>query len=117
MHYMLLLYSEFDGGTAPRTKEELDAMMAPWRAYSQDLKDAGAFIAGEPLKATSTATCVRVREGDVTTTDGPFAETTETLGGFYWIDVPDLDEALKWAARCPLAAYGTVEVRPIQTFG
>lgn len=117
MQYMLLLYATENTGPRPTTPAEVEAMMAPWFTYTSDLKAAGAFVAGDPLQPVATATTLRLRDGDVTTTDGPFAETTETLGGYYLIEVPDLDEALKWAARCPLAAYGSVEVRPIAVIG
>lgn len=117
MQYMLLLYHAETGAPNPTTEAEVAAMMAPWFKYTADLKAAGAFVAGDPLKPTSTATTLRIRNGDVTTTDGPFAETTEALGGYYLINAADLDEALKWAAQCPGALFGSVEVRPVATIG
>jgi hypothetical protein len=116
MKYMLLLYSAQDGSPKFESREAAMAYMKPWEDYTTALKDAGVFLGGDALKESTTATTVRVRDGDTTTTDGPFAETTELLGGYYMIDCPDLDEALKWAARCPLAQYGSVEVRPLQVF-
>lgn len=116
MKYMLLLYATQDGRPDFASEEEAKAVLGKWFQYTADLKEAGVYLGGDALKATTTATTLRVRDGDLTTTDGPFAETTETLGGYYMIDVPDLDAALKWAARCPLAHYGSVEVRPLETF-
>lgn len=116
MTYMLLLYSEQDGSPSFSSPEEAAAYMQPWMDYTQALKDSGVYLGGDALKPTSTATSVRLRDGERIVTDGPFAETTETLGGYYMIDVPDLDAALHWAEKCPLSAYGTVEVRPLHTF-
>jgi len=116
MKYMLLLYATQDGPREFSSPEEMKAMIEPWMKYTEDMKAAGVYLGGDALKGTDTATTLRVRDGDVTTTDGPFAATTETLGGYYMIDVPDLDEALKWAQRCPLANYGSVEVRPLEMF-
>ena len=116
MKYMLLLYSAQDGSRQFESPEDAMAYMQPWMDYTRNLKEAGVYLGGDALKATTTATTVRVREGDTTTTDGPFAETKEFLGGYYMIDCPDLDDALKWAALCPLAAYGSVEVRPLEVF-
>jgi hypothetical protein len=117
MQYMLLLYAAQDGRPAPESPEAMQALMEPWVKYTADLKEAGVFLAGDALKPTTTATSVRTRDGQTTTTDGPFAETREALGGYYLLDCPDLDEARKWAAACPLANYGTVEIRPVETFG
>ena len=82
-------------------------------AFDRSIRDSGHCISSEALEPVSTATTVRVRHGKVTIVDGPFAETKEQLAGFHVIDVPDLDTALAWAARCPSASRGTVEVRPI----
>ena len=91
--------------------------MEPWHAYNAAMTAAGVYLGGNALKATSTATTLRMRDGDLATTDGPFAETTEVLGGYYLIQAPDLDVALRWAKQCPILTYGgSVEVRPIQTF-
>jgi len=91
-------------------------MMAEYMAYSQDLKTRGAFLAGEGLKPITTAKTVRVRGGQSVKTDGPFAETKEQLGGFYMVDVKDLDEALALAAKIPDARTGSVEVRPVMEY-
>lgn len=116
MKDMLLLYAAQDGPPTFSSPEEAQAHMQPWMDYTAAMEEAGVYLGGDALKATTTATSVRIREGDVTTTDGPFAETTEMLGGYYMVDVPDLDAALLWARKCPLANYGTVEVRPLMTF-
>lgn len=114
MQYLLLIYSE--EGRDPSTtgsQEDRDAAMRKWWTYTNDLQEAGVMVAAEALRPPDTATTVRVREGDVVTSDGPFAETKEVLGGYYVIDVDTLDEAIEWAGRCPAAFYGSMEVRPI----
>src|SRR5439155_27168481 len=83
------------------------------KAYSKEMALAGAMVGGASLQPVATATTVRVKNGKTTTTDGAFAETKEQLGGYYIVDVPNLDEALKWAAKCPAAAHGSCEVRPL----
>ena len=90
--------------------------MAEWYAYTKAIKDSGVHQAGEALQPSQTATTVRLKGDERVVTDGPFAETREVLGGFYLIDVPDLDTALDWAARCPAAKYGSMEVRPVMEF-
>ena len=91
-------------------------MMAAYDAFTEEVKAAGAFVGGEALQPTSTATTVRVRDGEPLLTDGPFAETREQLGGYYLLECDDLDEAIRWAAKIPGAATGCVEVRPIMDF-
>jgi hypothetical protein len=86
--------------------------MGEYFAFTEGIRKSGHHLGGEALQPVQTATTVRVRNGKLSTTDGPFAETKEQLGGFYEIDVPDLDTALDWAARCPAASTGAVEVRP-----
>jgi hypothetical protein len=112
MKYMLLIYGAPDAGPQYGTPE-FDANMANWFTYSDKLFASGKMISGDPLLPTETATTVRVRGGDRLTTDGPFAETKEVLGGYYLIDVDDLDEALEWAGQMPNIEYGSVEVRPV----
>ncbi|MEM7337725.1 MAG: YciI family protein [Actinomycetota bacterium] len=112
MRYLLLLYSAETAGPAPGTPEHA-AEMQQWFAYSSEMAEAGVMQAAEPLHGIDTATTVCVRDERTLTTDGPFAETKEVLGGFYLIDVEDLDAATAWAAKAPSAAYGSVEVRPI----
>jgi hypothetical protein len=108
--YMLLIYTPAEGGPPP---EELEAQMPKWREFTQALVDSGAMVAGDPLQGSDSATTVRVRDGETLVTDGPFAETKELLGGYYIIDVPDLDKALEWAAKVPNVGYGSIEVRPL----
>jgi hypothetical protein len=112
MKYMLLLYSEPAKEPAYGTPE-FEAMMGQFYAVSEKLRAAGAMLGGDGLKGVETATSLRLRNGKVETMDGPFAETKEHLGGYYVIDVPDLDTALKYAAEMPVAPFGTVEVRPV----
>lgn len=114
MKYALLIYSEPQ--VEQPSPEENERVMGQWFTYSNDLREAGAMLGGEALEEIGTATSVRLRDGNVTTTDGPFAETKEVLGGFYLLDVGTLDDAIAWAARCPAAAYGTIELRPIVVF-
>jgi hypothetical protein len=90
--------------------------MGAYNRFEDDVKAAGVKLAGEALQPTQTATTVRVRDGQIVTTDGPFAETREALGGFYMFECRDLDQAIEWAARIPGAATGSIEVRPIQEF-
>jgi hypothetical protein len=108
--YMLLIYSP------PATREPEETEMGRWFAYSDEMRNSGAMVAGEALQPTEVATTVRVRDGETVITDGPFAETKELLGGFYIVDVPSLDEALAWAAKMPNIEYGSVEVRPVVVF-
>lgn len=114
MRYVLLIYTEEP--TTPPPQEELDASMAEWWQYDTAIKESGVHLAGDALQPSQTATTVRVKGDERVVTDGPFAETREVLGGYYLIDVPDLDTALDWAARCPGAKYGSMEVRPIMEF-
>jgi hypothetical protein len=110
---MLLIYSPADSRVSP---EEMAAEMPKWNAYTEGLKDSGLFVSGEALHGAEAATTVRVRDGETQITDGPFAEVKEHLGGFYLIDVPDLDTALEHAARVPNVHYGSIEVRPVVDF-
>jgi hypothetical protein len=107
--YLLLLYSE----PYQLTDEESMAEMPKWMQYTEELKASGLHLGGEALEPIETATTVRVRNGETLLTDGPFAETKEVLGGFYMLDAPDLDTAVKWAAKIPNVDRGSVEVRPI----
>jgi len=91
-------------------------MMADYGQFTQEAVAAGVFKAGDALMPTSDASSVRVRGGNTTVTDGPFAETKEMLGGYYLLECADLDEALKWAAKIPTAKYGTIEVRPLMIY-
>ena len=111
VQYALLIYSEEKNLPDDWPEDERSAFYDDYRAVSQDMEAKGAHVAARRLQTTDTATTVRVVDGQALTTDGPFAETKEQLGGFYLVDVPDLDTALEWAARCP-ATSGAVEVRP-----
>ena len=110
--YMILIYDR-EEQWARMTEEESRRAFAEYMEYSQAMAEAGVMRAGAPLHPTTAATTVRVRDGKVTTTDGPFAETKEQLGGYYIIEVDGLDAALAWAARCPAARDGSIEVRPL----
>lgn len=115
MKYMLLIYNDPAREPAYGTPE-FEAMMAGFFAVNTRMKDAGALISGEGLKGIETATSLRRKAGKVETMDGPFAETKEHLGGYYIVDVPDLDTALRYAAEIPSADYGTIEVRPLMDY-
>lgn len=112
MRYMLLIHGD-ETQEAKASPAEDAAMMAEYGAFHEGLAAAGAFVDGARLQSTATSTTVRVKSGETVTTDGPFAETKEQLGGYYIIDVPNLDAALAWAAKVPSAKYGPVEVRPV----
>jgi hypothetical protein len=112
MKYILLIYGD-EASLQSRSKAEADESHAAYVAYTEALKKAGVIVGGDRLQRTALATTVRVADGKTKVLDGPYAETKEQLGGFYMIDVPDLDAALSWAARCPGASQGTMEVRPI----
>jgi hypothetical protein len=114
MQYILMNYLD-EASMANATPEQAMAMSAHYAAYTEALMKAGAMVSGERLKPTSTATTVRVRNERTEVLDGPFAESKEQLGGFYIIEASDLDAAIAWAARCPGASHGTMEVRPIWT--
>jgi hypothetical protein len=115
MQYVLLIYTEEPTEEVPA--DAMAAQMDEYNAFTQHLRDRGAMLAGEALESVATATTVRVADGRTITTDGPFAETKETLGGFYLVDAADLDEAIAWAAMIPAAKYGCIEVRPIWDYG
>jgi len=110
VQYMLLIYGTENG--APQGGDR-EAMYRRFAAFSQELRDSGKMVGGDELQPTTTATTVRVRDGEALTTDGPFAETKEQLGGYYIVDCDDLDEAIAWAAKIPSAEHGSIEVRPI----
>jgi hypothetical protein len=116
MKYLCLIYDE-EKKMAAMSKSETEAFMAEYGAYSQSVKDSGHYLGGNPLQPVHTATSIRSRNGKVSTTDGPFAETKEQLGGYYLIEAKDLNEAISVASRIPSAKTGTIEVRPIMTFG
>jgi hypothetical protein len=114
MRYMLLIYTDetADAGSA----EDQAQMHKEYGEYTQWLQDQGILLAGDALQSIQTATTVRVRNGETLSTDGPFAETKEQLGGFYMIEAKDLDGALEAASRLPGAKHGSVEIRPVMEF-
>jgi hypothetical protein len=111
MRYLLLIYGP--EATEEPPADEAAAMMQAYSAFTAHVKERGAYLGGEALEPTATATTVRVRDGQTLTTDGPFAETKEALGGYYLVEAKDLDEAIDIAARIPTAQLGSIEVRPI----
>ena len=112
MQYLLLIYDN-ETRMAAMTEAEQTKVMSDYRAYNEYLTAAGIFVGGDALQGTPTATSVRLRDGQVLNTDGPFAETKEQLGGYYLLECANLDQALEAASRCPTAKHGTIEVRPI----
>ena len=115
MKYLLLIYSD-EKADANVSEAEMAAWMDEYNAYTDALQKSGIMLAGEALQPTATATTVRVKDGKKITTHGPFAETKEQLGGYYFVNCNNLDEAIEWAARCPGARVGSIEVRPIMDF-
>ncbi|MBC8165894.1 MAG: YciI family protein [Bryobacteraceae bacterium] len=110
MEYMILIYAD-ESRWAEMTPEQGQLMYADYMQYSRELAEAGVMKSGSELKPTSTAKSLRTKNGSVVTTDGPFAETREQLGGYYLVDVPNQESALAWAAKCPGVRTGSVEVR------
>jgi hypothetical protein len=115
MRYMLLIYGDEQAG-ARMSEADAAAQYEAYNAFTKDIVDRGLMQGGDALQPTSTATTVRVRNDETLTTDGPFAETKEQLGGFYVVDCKDLDEAISTAAKIPTARDGSIEVRPIMEF-
>jgi hypothetical protein len=112
MRFLMMLYADEKAGRQiPR--EQMSGFMNEMFAYREALKKAGAFIDTSPLGATDTACTVRMEKGAVVVHDGPYAETREQLGGYYLIEAADMAEARQWAARCPAATWGTIEIRPL----
>ena len=115
MRYLCLIYSDektWDG----MPKDQLDTMMGEYFAFTDGIKKSGHYVGGDALQPTTSATTVRVRNGKLSTTDGPFAETKEQLGGYYLINAKDLNDAIQVASRIPSARVGSIEVRPIQEY-
>jgi hypothetical protein len=112
MQFALLIY-ESPEAFASRDKDEAESYVGAWRAYHKALVDAGVFVGGDPLQVPETGTTIRIKDGKRRVQDGPYADTKEQLGGFTILELPSLDAALDWAARCPAASYGAVEVRPL----
>jgi hypothetical protein len=116
MEYLLLIHSD-DEPLKAMPKDTQAAQIAAYGAYTKALQEAGVLRGANRLRPASTATTVRLRDGKTDVQNGPFIETREELGGYYLIDVKDLDAALSWAARCPAAAYGAIDVRPVWPMG
>ncbi len=115
MKYLCLIYeNEKNWETMPQS--DAQGIMNEYFAFTEDIRKSGKYVAGEALQPTPTATTVRVRNGKISTTDGPFVETKEQLGGFYLIDAKDLNDAIQIAARIPSARLGGIEVRPVVDF-
>ncbi|MRX27851.1 YciI family protein [Kangiella sp. HZ709] len=112
MQYLLMIYAAESAEPTPGSDEFMQ-LIQEYDVFTEEVKAAGAFLAGEPLEPVSTATTVQVRNGERFVIDGPFAETKEVLGGYYLLDCENLDQALEYAAKIPSAKYGSVEVRPI----
>ena len=112
MQYLLLIY-ENEASMAGLSEEDQGKVFQEYMDYTNGLRKSGNYVAAEALQAVSTATTVRVKGGKTLTTDGPFAETREQLGGYYLVEAKDLDEATRLAARIPGARYGSIEVRPV----
>lgn len=115
MQYLLLIYRN-EAAAAQAGEAHFKKLHEEFRAFTQSIIEGGQFKAGDALEPTSTATTVRLRDGKVLTTDGPFAETHEQLGGYYLIEAKNLDEAISIASRVPMAKFGSIEVRPIRVF-
>ena len=113
MKYLCLIYDN-EQNWSQYTKNQGDAMTAEYGTFTEDIKKSGHYLAGEALKPVQTATSVRLRNGKLSTTDGPFAETKEQLAGFYLLEARDLNEAIQMASRIPPAREGSIEVRPVR---
>jgi hypothetical protein len=116
MRYICLLYGEEGAGPAPGTAE-FGEMLREYGAATQEMAGAGVLVDSGPLQPVTSATTVRIRDGELQLTDGPFAEIKEMLGGYYVLECADLDEAVRWAAKIPAAKYGSIEVRPLMQMG
>ena len=112
MQFALLIYESAEA-FAQRKSDGRDTYTGAWRAYHKALVEAGVFVGGDPLEVPETGTTVRIKDGKRGVQDGPFADTKEQLGGFTILELPSIEAALEWAARCPAASYGAVEVRPL----
>jgi hypothetical protein len=115
MRYLCLIYDE-EKKLGGMSKSESDAFMGEYTAFTEGIKKSGHYLGGEALQPVHTATTIRLRNGKVSTTDGPFAETKEQLGGFYLIKARDLNDAMQVASKIPSARLGSIEVRPIMEF-
>ena len=112
MRYIILINGD-EAALANTPIEKIQQMSAAYAAYTEALKKSGAWLAGERLRPSQATTSVRITDGKTNVIDGPYADTKEQLAGFYMIEAADIDTAIEWAARCPAASTGTVELRPI----
>lgn len=117
MEYLLMIHSETNRNAEAVPEAARNQMLAAYKAYTEAIQQAGVLRSSNRLRPAASATAVRVRDGKTEVHNGPYIETREELGGYYLIDVPNLDAALSWAARCPGATHGTIEVRPIWPMG
>jgi hypothetical protein len=115
MQYLLLIYSNENDDPQPGTPEG-DKLFGGYMRFTEEVKEKNLMLGSNALQPVATATTVRVRDGKTTSTDGPFAETKEQLGGYYLLDCKDLDEAIEYAARIPSAEHGSIEIRPVMLF-
>ena len=115
MKYLCLIYDE-EKKLGAMSKSDADAFRGEYFAFTEGIQKSGHYVAGEALKPVQTATTVRVRDGKLSTTDGPFAETKEQLGGYYLIEAKDLNDAIQVAGKIPSARLGSIEVRPVEVF-
>ncbi|MEA2365880.1 MAG: hypothetical protein QOI32_1392 [Thermoleophilaceae bacterium] len=115
MRYLCTIYGD-ETELASATPDQLSEIMKAYGTFTREVSDAGVMLGGDGLQPTSTATTVRVRDGERLLTDGPFAETKEQLAGFYMLECENLDEAIEWASKIPGAAIGSVEVRPVMDY-
>src|SRR5438093_13301305 len=117
MRYLLLIYGDESQRRAPSASpEDLEVALKPWWEFNAFLREKGWYLGGDALQPTTTATTVRVTDGKVVTTDGPFAETKEQLGGYYMIECDNLDQAIEAASRIPVMDGFSIEVRPVMEF-
>jgi hypothetical protein len=117
VQYMIIAYESPANIAARQNPQKNQPYFGAWGAYTQALREAGVMLSGNPLEPSKSGTTVRLRNGKRQVEDGPYADTKEQLGGYYIIEVADRDAALDWAARCPAAADGAVEVRPVMPMG
>jgi hypothetical protein len=115
MKYLCLIYDE-EKRVGSMSKSESDAFMGEYSAFTEEVKKSGHYLGGEALQPVQTATTIRIRNGKMSTTDGPFAETKEQLGGFYLLEARDLNDAIQVASKIPSARLGCIEVRPVVDF-
>jgi hypothetical protein len=116
MNYLLLMYAD-ESIVSKYSKEEFQAAAKTWAQFVQEMTESGVLVSNSGLSPVANATTVRVRNEKILTTDGPFAETHEQLGGYFLVDCKDLDEAIRWAGKIPTAQYGSIEIRPLWSQG